>query len=923
MSTVNRAPVTGTPAPYLVAGQPAPGIPPDNAPTWPTGWPRDPAALAAHLNERERTGGIASLYDTLRPEQVRAMLNILRSPQDAPGLQARALLLTLQQARTPLLDSVPFPPGLKQRDPRVYKLARTYAIRLLAAGWKPAEIAQDLQTLFGGTQALWNRLPDSVRQGDRATTDRLLALFANTRSATGRSLVKAAGATYTEADFIKQGTASNLPASYTTWPHPKGLTQAEMQRLVKPAKEKPATWPAPSAQLDRFFGPGQNRRVNLLDPRWTATYKDVAAWLASLHPPHEISDWDGGLARPVAGGNPVKIGKFLDKASAAPEGLQSSFQSRLTGNIEVTLSRDPADIARISTRQKWSSCTDQCASARGVSADSLQSDIANNSIVAYLHDASDPTAKRPIGRILFKKFRDEHGNSIWRAAISYGLVDPSAREQIIKTVDDTLNSESPPGLYRVVPTYRDRLRDFYVNKPDHSAPLNVSGVNLSGADLSGADLSGADLSGANLSGANLSGANLRGVNLRFAFLREADLTNIQYDSRTKFPEGYVPPPSAIGEAASGASGSGEQPSGAGTEGPPTGNNRTDAPGTWVVGGEDKRLPPSIVNTLDPNKPNRTPKTHNLPSKPPPKKKEEFNPNDINKKTPTQPKFPTHTGNNQDPGGLNRVFNPNNTRSPALNNNDRDPADPLPKPLADALNDLDAAQRSRPGSGPAALLNTWFNDLRASRQSKGAVALASLLGTRKGLAFLLQRGLGGTVLDVASRGHSQSLKNLLNLDALRAMATDANSPVAPLARTLLGKAQALFIERTRALKAPPPKPSAAPALLLLKRLDTLRSQLVQALVQRADTRALHTLLTSLARDLPALLRAAAPFIKAAGASAGDFNRLQEQLQGLLNRLDNWAREPQQPASTDDINGVIKVIGMVIGYLSGAPQPARGY
>ena len=325
--------------------------------------------------------------------------------------------------------------------------------------------------------------------------------------------------------------------------------------------------------------------------------------------------------------------------------------------------------------------------------------------------------------------------------------------------------------------------------------------------------------------------------------------------------------------------------------------------------------------LDPNKPHRTPNTQKLPSKLPPTNKEEFNPNVINQKLSSQPKFPTHTGNNQNLWGLNRTFNPNNTRSPAPNNNDRDPADPLPKPLADALNALDAAQRSRPGSGPAALLNTWFNDLRTDRQSKGGVSLATLLGTRKGLTLLLQRGLGGTVLDVASRSHSQSLKNLLNLDALLAMATDATSPVAPVARTLSDNAQALFIARTRALNAPPfNKPTAAPALLLT-RLNTLRSQLEQALAHRADTRALHTLLTSLARDLPALLRAAAPFIKAAAASAGDFNRLQEQLQGLLNRLDNWVREPQ-PANTDDINGVIKVIGYLLNFL-GAPQPARGH
>jgi hypothetical protein len=65
---------------------------------------------------------------------------------------------------------------------------------------------------------------------------------------------------------------------------------------------------------------------------------------------------------------------------------------------------------------------------------------------------------------------------------------------------------------------------------------------LGGADLHGANLRGANLRGANLHGANLHGANLRGANLRGANLPDANLTDVCYDQRTRWPEGFTPPP---------------------------------------------------------------------------------------------------------------------------------------------------------------------------------------------------------------------------------------------------------------------------------------------------------------------------------------------------------------------------------------------
>ena len=74
---------------------------------------------------------------------------------------------------------------------------------------------------------------------------------------------------------------------------------------------------------------------------------------------------------------------------------------------------------------------------------------------------------------------------------------------------------------------------------------NLSNTNLSKsialqANLSGANLSGANLSGTNLTGADLNGADLNGADLSNTILRYADLTNIEYNKHTIWPEGYTP-----------------------------------------------------------------------------------------------------------------------------------------------------------------------------------------------------------------------------------------------------------------------------------------------------------------------------------------------------------------------------------------------
>ncbi len=74
---------------------------------------------------------------------------------------------------------------------------------------------------------------------------------------------------------------------------------------------------------------------------------------------------------------------------------------------------------------------------------------------------------------------------------------------------------------------------------------NLKRADLRSAILGGANLTGANLTGVNLTGANLRDANLWGADLMGADLMGADLTGARYDPKTRWPDGFTPPPEAV------------------------------------------------------------------------------------------------------------------------------------------------------------------------------------------------------------------------------------------------------------------------------------------------------------------------------------------------------------------------------------------
>lgn len=76
-------------------------------------------------------------------------------------------------------------------------------------------------------------------------------------------------------------------------------------------------------------------------------------------------------------------------------------------------------------------------------------------------------------------------------------------------------------------------------------PPGMQRLDLRNCDLSGLALNGLDLSFSDFTNSNLTEAELFNVNLTGAKLDGADLAGIAYDGRTKWPEGFSPPPTKV------------------------------------------------------------------------------------------------------------------------------------------------------------------------------------------------------------------------------------------------------------------------------------------------------------------------------------------------------------------------------------------
>lgn len=124
---------------------------------------------------------------------------------------------------------------------------------------------------------------------------------------------------------------------------------------------------------------------------------------------YQIHDHTKGIALDRHG-RQVRIGKIL--AKSGQKELEKQFNTHMAKqgnahNLAVTISRNPYDVAAMSTGQGWTSCMDL--KKRGSEkdedyTDSLIHDINKGTHVAYLHNKDDINLEHPLARIALKPF---------------------------------------------------------------------------------------------------------------------------------------------------------------------------------------------------------------------------------------------------------------------------------------------------------------------------------------------------------------------------------------------------------------------------------------------------------------------------------------------------------------------------------------
>lgn len=124
---------------------------------------------------------------------------------------------------------------------------------------------------------------------------------------------------------------------------------------------------------------------------------------------YSITDYDAGICQLRGDGRDFKIGRILNRYDASEE-IKAAFmngESRAAAkqkkqNLSITISRNPYDIAAMSTKRGWSSCMDL---SHGCNRSYVFRDIRYGTMIAYLHRTSDVDIMKPICRILMKPYR--------------------------------------------------------------------------------------------------------------------------------------------------------------------------------------------------------------------------------------------------------------------------------------------------------------------------------------------------------------------------------------------------------------------------------------------------------------------------------------------------------------------------------------
>lgn len=182
-------------------------------------------------------------------------------------------------------------------------------------------------------------------------------------------------------------------------------------------------------------------------------------------------------------GREFRIGKVLEKTNA-PDVVKRAYQlhraalsSYDPNALRVTYSRNPNDVAGMSTGKGWTSCMD-IDDPRGLEMyPKLKDDLHHGSHIAYLHHKDDVNIDHPLARMVLKPFVNGEGEKVLRPdEISYGIESPLFKRHIEKWTEKHFPLKK--GIYKVPPSiYMDSLKRDYIS--DNASRRDIANNELS------------------------------------------------------------------------------------------------------------------------------------------------------------------------------------------------------------------------------------------------------------------------------------------------------------------------------------------------------------------------------------------------------------------------------------------------------------
>lgn len=224
---------------------------------------------------------------------------------------------------------------------------------------------------------------------------------------------------------------------------------------------------------------------------------------------YQIADLKKGYAKPTGKNNFVRIGKLLElfKSKKLKEieqylknneiskikyeqeirwnnsyydDLKSDFENlsfRVSGTLEVVISKNVHDLAAMSTGRGWTSCMNL---ASGLHKEDVYCEIKNGGFVAYLIKVDDKNIEHPLSRIHIRRFDKKQKLSSMPQSIAiqeetvYGKEVPGFSE-IVKNWIMSKQGQIPAGYYkRTGGKYSDTFsnRNHFIPPTDSKRIIN-------------------------------------------------------------------------------------------------------------------------------------------------------------------------------------------------------------------------------------------------------------------------------------------------------------------------------------------------------------------------------------------------------------------------------------------------------------------